>query len=86
LLRRAPRLIRNIEDLLHRGKKSGVFRSDVDPVYLYISISWLGYHYLANRHTFSAIFDTDLTGTEHLERRLKHIEDVILSYLRYQPR
>lgn len=81
-----PKLIQNIESLLERGKKSGVFRSDVDPVDLYISISSLGYHYLANRHTFSAIFNRDFTAAEPLERRLKHIEDVILGYLQYRPR
>ncbi|MFX7090834.1 TetR/AcrR family transcriptional regulator, partial [Acinetobacter baumannii] len=63
-------LIEAIEDLLRRGQAAGVFRDGVDPVDLYISISGLGYFYLANRHTLGTVFKTDLEAPARIEQRL----------------
>jgi TetR/AcrR family transcriptional regulator len=75
-------LIEAIEDLLHRGQAAGVFRDGVDPVDLYISISGLGYFYLANRHTLGTVFKTDLEAPARIAQRLQHMNEVILGYLR----
>lgn len=75
-------LIAAIEDLLRRGQAAGVFRDGVDPVDLYISISGLGYFYLANRHTLGTVFKTDLEAPARIEQRLAHMNEVILGYLR----
>lgn len=80
-----PALIENIRELLQRGEKQGVFRSQVDPVELYISISALAYHFFSNQSTFSVIFGKDFRGREVIAERLKHIEDVILGYLQFRP-
>lgn len=84
LIRRGyPPLIQTIRDMLEAGQRAGVFRRDVDPVDLYISISALGYHYLANRYTFSIIFERDCSEKQQLENRLQHVENVILGYLQF---
>jgi AcrR family transcriptional regulator len=70
--------------LLERGARAGVFRHDVDPMQLYISISGLGYFYLSNRYTLSAIFKRNLMTRERCDMRLAHIMDVVLGYLRPQ--
>ncbi|MFX8546817.1 hypothetical protein ABTM05_19360, partial [Acinetobacter baumannii] len=57
-------------------------RDGVDPVDLYISISGLGYFYLANRHTLGTVFKTDLEAPARIEQRLRHMNEVILGYLR----
>lgn len=75
-------LIEAIDDLLRRGQAAGVFRDGVDPVDLYISISGLGYFYLANRHTLGTVFKTDLEAPARVEQRLRHMNEVILGYLR----
>jgi AcrR family transcriptional regulator len=75
-------LVGMIGDLLQRGAKAKVFRKDVDPVDLYISIAALGFFYMSNRHTLSTIFGRDLTAPKSLEARGKHLVDVVLSYLR----
>jgi hypothetical protein len=49
---------------------------------LYISIAALGYFYLSNRHTLSAIFKRNLMAPRHREARLAHMTEVILGYLR----
>lgn len=75
------RLSVTIRAILQAGEERGVFRTGVDPVELYISISGLGYFYLSNRYTLSMIFDRDLKSPESLEARRAHIVDMILAYL-----
>jgi AcrR family transcriptional regulator len=75
-------LIKMISGLLERGTRQKIFRSDVDPVQLYITIAALGFFYLANRHTLSTIFDRDLNSAENRAARGQHIADVVLGYLR----
>ena len=70
-----------IREVLERGAKRGEFRRGVDPVQLYISIAGLGYFYLGNRHTLSAIFGRDLLSRRNKSERLKHMTDVVLGYL-----
>lgn len=76
-------LLDTINELLHQGVKKGAFRSGVDPIDLYISISSLSAHYVANRHTFEAIFQTSLMTPKRLRTRLAHITDMVLRYVRH---
>ena len=75
-------IIALLRDTLQQGVKAGKFRAGVDPVELYISIAGLGFFYLANRWTLSAIFRRDLAKPAELARRGEHIVDVIMAYLR----
>jgi len=75
------RLSVSIETILAEGEKQGVFRKDIDPVELYISISALGYFYLSNRYTLSLLFGRDLKAPENVARRKAHIVDIVISYL-----
>jgi TetR/AcrR family transcriptional regulator len=59
-----------------------VFRKKVTAVELYISIAALGYFYLSNSSTLGAIFNKDLKSKKELNSRGRHIEDVVLGYLR----
>jgi TetR/AcrR family transcriptional regulator len=79
-------LVDTIEDLLQRGASAGIFRTGVDPVDLYISISSLTSHYLTHHHTLEAIFRTKLMTAERVRRRLEHAADVIESFLVTGPR
>ncbi len=75
-------LIGIITALLARGVKEKLFRPGVDPVQLYITIASLGFFYMSNRFTLSTIFGRDLGTPDALAERGKHIEDVVLGYLR----
>ncbi|MBI4274386.1 MAG: TetR family transcriptional regulator [Rhizobiales bacterium] len=75
-------LIDMISKLIERGVRIGVFRPDVDAVQLYITIAALGFFYLSNRHTLSTIFGRELDTPERLATRGRHIEEVVLGYLR----
>ena len=74
-------LIAMLATLLERGQRTGVFRADVDPLQLYVSIAGLAYFYLSNNHTLSAIFGRGLMSPEALDERLQHITEVVVGYL-----
>ena len=77
----APLSIR-LEELVTRGQTQGIFRQNVDVVELYVSIVGLGYFFLSNRWTLSVVFNRDLLAQGAEEKRLDHITEVILGYLR----
>ncbi|WP_127519778.1 TetR/AcrR family transcriptional regulator [Mesorhizobium sp. Z1-4] len=70
-------------ELIKRGVEQGLFRRDVDVTELYVSIVALGYFFLSNRHTLSIVFDQDMFAEDAIPKRQKHMEDLILGYLRH---
>lgn len=70
-----------IDEVLQRGRSTGVFRAGVDPVQLYISIAALTYFYLGNKFTLSAIFGRDLLSPRARAERLAHMSELVLGYL-----
>src|ERR1700694_2462089 len=75
-------LIERISVLLRRGVEQGVFRNDLDPLKVYVSIAALGFFYLSNRWTLSTVFRRDLLAKDEVENWGRHMVDVTLSYLR----
>ncbi|MBO9649829.1 MAG: TetR family transcriptional regulator [Variovorax sp.] len=73
-------LIKLLDDVLDRGRRSGVFRDGIDPVQLYISIASLCYFYLSNNDTLSTIFGRDLRTPKAMAQRLSHMTDLVLGY------
>lgn len=78
-------LIQSIRSILDRGVAEGVFRPDIDPIDLYISITSLSAYYVAHRFTFEAIFKTKLMTEKKLQKRKEVIAEMILSYLKMTP-
>lgn len=74
-------LVASIESILRRGVAAGLFRSGVDPIQLYVSITAMSYFHVSNRHTLSAMFDKDLGEEAWLELRRDHAQDMILTWL-----
>jgi AcrR family transcriptional regulator len=74
-------LVAAIGDLLKRGRRTGVFKRDVDPTHLYVTILGLSITHLSNQHTLSVMFDRDMTAGTWLKDRRQHAVEVILSYL-----
>lgn len=74
-------LLETLSEVLSRGEREGVFRRNVDPVHLYVSIAALGYFYLSNNPTLSTIFGRDLMAPRARSARLAHIEALVLGYL-----
>jgi TetR/AcrR family transcriptional regulator len=74
-------LIDELRDVLSRGTKAGLFRADVDPLDVYLTMAALGFFYLSNRWTLSTVFRRDLSAKSETARWGEHIGDVVLSYL-----
>jgi AcrR family transcriptional regulator len=74
-------LIETLAELLRRGQRTGVFRSGVDPLQLYISIAALAYFFLSNGHTLSAVFGRDLFSVGERRARLAHMSAMVLGFL-----
>jgi TetR/AcrR family transcriptional regulator len=74
-------LLDTIRILLKRGQQEGVFRANVDPVDLYLSISGLAYFFLSNQHTLSWLLDRDLAARRRVLKRRAHVVEMVLSYL-----
>ncbi|MGV6872102.1 TetR/AcrR family transcriptional regulator [Pseudochelatococcus sp. B33] len=75
-------LVASLSDILGRGEREGVFRSGIDPIDLYISITSLSAYYVAHRYTFEAIFKRKLMTKARTNAKKKTICDMILRYLR----
>lgn len=64
--------------LLERGAAQGLFRRDLDPVQVLITVSGLGFHYLTNRHTGAIVYGRDLMTDEARAARLRFNIDALL--------
>jgi len=71
-----------LRDLLRRGQQAGVFRHDIDPTDLHMSISALCIFNVANRATFSTIFKRDMASSKALTTRRAQVVDTILRYVK----
>ena len=75
-------LLGTLRRVLERGAEAGVFRGGVDPVQAYVTLVGIGHFYVANLHTLSTIFGTDLAAEPALEAREAHCVEVVLGWLR----
>jgi AcrR family transcriptional regulator len=71
-----------VRRVLALGAREGVFRDDIDPVDLHMSISALCFHNVSNRHTFGIIFKRDMTSPAALRARRAVVIETILAAVR----
>ncbi len=79
-------VLAELTDILKRGTEMGVFRTDVDPLQLYISIAGLGYFYVSNMKTLSVVFGRDLEQFAMIQEREAIAVQMVLDYLRTRRR
>ena len=77
--------IATLRDIYRRGRASGAFRDGVDEIDLHMSISALCFFNVANRATFSRIFQRDMASPQALARRREIVIDTILRYVKQTP-
>lgn len=72
-----------LSSILDRGIAQGVFRQDLEPLQIHLTISALSFHYIANRHTFGFVFEHDVEDPKNMEsRRTEVIETLIARCLK----
>lgn len=75
-------LVELLRETLDRGAAEKVFRNDMDPINVYISIAGISYFYFSNNPTLSAIFGTRLNTRKAIGDRRKHVIEFALAALR----
>ncbi len=78
-------ILEKVASILEKGVAQSLFRAGIDPLDLYISISSLGFTYVANRHTLEAVFGRNLLAPEQIKARLASMTDMVLRYLEPDP-
>jgi TetR/AcrR family transcriptional regulator len=79
-------LVETIRFILERGVKDGIFRSQLDPTIVYLTLSSLCYHYLSNQYTLEIALDRDLGSDDAQRRWLDHVINLVLLYCLPEPR
>jgi AcrR family transcriptional regulator len=75
-------VIDTLRRICARGVQQGVFRPNLDPVDLHMSISALCFFTVANRATFSTIFKADMVSPKALTARRAQLIDLMVRYVR----
>ena len=78
-------VVSTLKSLLDRGVKAGVFRSDIEPIELHMTISALCFYNVSNRYTFSHIFEHDMTSAAAVSARREKVVDVIVRWVAANP-
>lgn len=78
---RSP-IVGELRQIVARGHELGVFRTDVDPIQLYISIISLCYFYVSNMQTLSVVFGKDLNDFAMIQDREAQAVAMVVDYLR----
>ncbi|GAA4407620.1 TetR family transcriptional regulator [Quisquiliibacterium transsilvanicum] len=83
---RLPELVSPVVELLRgllaRGERSGIFRAGIDAAELYVAIAGLGYFYLSNSYTLSAVLGRGLREPARLEAHWRSSEEMIMRFVR----
>lgn len=72
--------IEKLETICWRGKETGLFRDDVEPLELHWQISALSFFNVSNRATFSRIFGDRLYRPKGQETLRRHAVELILRF------
>ena len=79
------KIIDTLTHILERGQSAGVFRRDIDPMQLHLTISALGFHFVSNQHTFARVFDLDMTSKGAIAARRKIAIDTVMRWVKVCP-
>ena len=66
-----------LRKLIDRGVAARVFRKDLDPIEVHMSMSALCFYNVSNRYTFSRIFEIDMTSPKALAARREIVVDMM---------
>lgn len=76
----AGNISRMVASILERGVSAGLFRTGLDPVELWLSISNLCWATVSTVHTVRFTFDRDVLAEPARSARLAHIQEMIRRY------
>jgi AcrR family transcriptional regulator len=74
-------IVATLASILERGQRAGLFRSNVDPLRFYVTLSGLGYYVVSNRFTLEATLGLDLSSSAERAEVVRMNTDILLAYL-----
>lgn len=74
-------LVIELKKILKRGQQEGIFRKNINPVDLYITIASLCYFPVSNEHTLSVVFKRSVKDKAWLEKRRNDAQEMIIRFL-----
>lgn len=74
-------VLQTLDGILRRGRRTGGFRSDINPIDLHMLISAFCFFRVSNRHTFGTLFACDLTSATLRRKHKRMIGDAIVALL-----
>ncbi len=70
------------ESIIRRGMACGAFCEEVDLEQILLSINMFCFTYFSNRYTATKALDITFDSMAHMEKRIQHVSDMILCYLK----
>jgi len=74
-------IVATLGAILARGEAAGLFRPNVDPLQLYVTLSGMGYYIVSNRHTLAATFGRDFNANAERADMVRLNTEMLLAYL-----
>lgn len=71
-----------VRRIYERGCAGKVFRTGLDPIEIHWAISALCFFNVSNRHTFSLIFDRDMTSAKSVRERRENVIEQIVRFVK----
>ena len=74
-------VIEQLRTILERGARQGLFRADIDPVDVHMTISALSFYNVSNQFTFKHNFGVDLSTPATRARRRVQIVECVMAWV-----
>ena len=75
-------VIHAVQQVYERGVEQGVFRPNLDPLDLHMTMSGLSFFNVSNQYTFSLIFKHSLENAAHFQARRECIIETMVRYVK----
>jgi AcrR family transcriptional regulator len=74
-------IVATLGAILARGESAGLFRTNVDPLRLYVTLSGMGYYIVSNRFTLAATLGRDFSTPAERAEMIQLNTEMLLAFL-----
>lgn len=74
-------IVATLGAILARGESAGLFRANIDPLRLYVTLSGMGYYIVSNRFTLAATLGRDFSASAERAEMVQLNTEMLLAYL-----
>ena len=74
-------IVATLAAILARGESAGLFRANIDPLRLYVTVSGMGYYIVSNRFTLAATLGRDFSSNAERAEIIQLNTEMLLAYL-----